>query len=118
MQLIQSLITLVLLAIAYAGTASARPLSPRQAPNPSYVHHPFSQTASYNLTAFMLPIKKNVASHLSGGRKLLTPQGIPEGMLKSDEHPVLYVTGLLYDIRQGPLQIQQLQVSAGTPRLR
>ena len=103
----------IALGLAAITGASASPMTvmSRQAPNPSYQHDPFSQTASYNLTAFMLPMKKTVVSHLSGGRKLLMPQGIPQGMLKSDEHPVLYVTGLLYDIRQGPLQIQQLQVS-------
>lgn len=86
-------------------------LDPRQAPNPSYPNDPFSQTASYNLTAFLLPIKKNIASQLVGGRQLLDVVGLSNTTLQPDEHPLVFVTGLLFDIRQGPLNIQQLLVS-------
>lgn len=90
-----------------ANAASAMPAR-RQAPNPSYPSDPLSQTASYNLTAFLLPIQKSVAEDLSRGRRLLEPQGLPDGFLQPDEHPLVYVTGLLGDIRQGPLHIEEI----------
>lgn len=102
-------------ALAAAVTlAVASPISPlleRQAANPGFANDPLSQTASLNLTSFVLPIKKTMAQQMVGSdRKLLPVKGLPQGYLADDEHPLVVSVGKLNDIRQIIVQIQQLQV--------
>ncbi|CAO1621719.1 unnamed protein product [Sympodiomycopsis kandeliae] len=108
MRLPTTLLTLLAFALTTIVASPFNLLAQRQAPNPSFYHDPFSQTASYNLTVFVLKIDKGSAQKLARGRKLLPVQGLPAGYLGEDEHPIIFLTGLLYDIRQIILNIKQL----------
>lgn len=105
-----SLVRTLLLSLAFTSVAFGAALDSRQAPNTGYNGDPISQTASLNQTSFVVPIKKTMASQIVGNRKLLPVKGLPNGYLKSDEHPLVISVGKLYDIRQIVVQIQQLQV--------
>lgn len=90
-------------------------LEARQAPNTWYSKDPLGQTASYNFTAFVLPLKKSMAAKLVGGSEgdLLPLKGAAlEGVVGEGEHPLVCMSGLLFDIRQAVLSIERLQVSA------
>ncbi|CAD6924314.1 unnamed protein product [Tilletia controversa] len=70
-----------------------------QGPNTISSVYPNDQTASMNLTAWLVPVTKTEASKLAGGRTLLRPSGLPSGYsLGEDQHPVLFLTGLYTDI--------------------
>ncbi|CAO1621727.1 unnamed protein product [Sympodiomycopsis kandeliae] len=109
-----SLVTAIVAALTLLTPAEAGMIHHRrQVGNPSYANDPLSQTASLNFTSFVLPIKKTEAQKLVGNRNLLTPQGLPMGYLKEDEHPYVVTFGQLYDIRQAVLQIKELQLAQG-----
>lgn len=103
------LLTILSLALT-TSLVSSNPVR-RQAPNPTYQNDPFNQTASYNLTTFVFKVDKQSVYKMIGDHKLLTPKGLPDGWVGPDEHPVVLMTGLLYDIRQAILNIKQLLVS-------
>lgn len=91
-------------------------LQSRQAPNTWYSKDPLGQTASYNFTAFVLPLKKEVAAGLVGGTERdLLPLPVKElgleGVVGEGEHALVCMSGLLFDIRQAVLSIERLQVS-------
>lgn len=103
---------LSLLLLATAAIALPRtPFASRQAPNTIYPSDPLGQTASWNLTAFALPIKKSLAQSMANGHKLLPVRGLPAGYLKEDEHPLILYGGLQHDIRQVGVTIPNLVVS-------
>lgn len=118
MRLLSNIVLSAVALAAWASTSTAAPanganVSARQAPNPDYDKDPINQTASYNVTSFLLPIKKDTAAGMVDGLDLLDiPRGaLPDGYLKEDEHVLLCMSGLLYDIKQLVVEIQQLQVS-------
>ncbi|CAO1626478.1 unnamed protein product [Jaminaea pallidilutea] len=82
--------------------------APRQAPNTLYQGDPASQTASLNFTSFVFGIKRHDAEKLAGGHKILPAQGLPQGYIKDDEVPVVFLAGLFHDIRQLTLKIPNL----------
>lgn len=69
--------------------------APRQAPNTLYQGDPASQTASLNFTSFVFGIKRHDAEKLAGGHKILPAQGLPQGYIKDDEVPVVFLGGFL-----------------------
>ncbi|PWN31135.1 hypothetical protein BDZ90DRAFT_230128 [Jaminaea rosea] len=103
---ILSLLSLATAAIALSHT----PFASRQAPNTIYPSDPVGQTASWNLTAFALPIKKSLAQSMANGHKLLPVRGLPAGYLKEDEHPLILYGGLQHDIRQVGVTIPNLVI--------
>lgn len=102
-----------------AGTLASGAVLPvaRQAPNLLYPGDPVGQTASWNLTAFVLPISKSLAQSMSGGHKLLPPRGLPAGYIGADQHPLILYGGLEHDIRQLDVTIPNLVVSKGGSRV-
>lgn len=69
-------------------------------------------TASNNMTAFLLPISKEVLGKLGGSKySYLKPEGFPEGFIGEDEHLLHVVFGYQYDIRMLGLRVDQLTVS-------
>lgn len=118
MSLRLSLSALVALAFALLATtlcaASPARLVQRQAPNTGFAGDPLSQTASLNMTSFVIPLKKDAVQKMVGHRALLPVKGLPQGYLKDDEHPLVLSVGKLNDIRQIIVQIQELQVRKAT----
>lgn len=56
----------------------------------------------------LLPVKKEVAQKLAGGRELLTPTGLPDGYLKDDEHLLVVTSAYMSDIRMLDLRVDRL----------
>ncbi|PWZ02180.1 hypothetical protein BCV70DRAFT_58595 [Testicularia cyperi] len=89
----------------------------RQAPNQLYVSDPASQTGSFNMTAWVLPIPIATAQSLIGTTSygLISNHGLDSSVIPSGYHPLLVVPGYFFDIRQKelgllPLQVEQLSV--------
>lgn len=105
--LFKSLPSLLLLA-----SFTAASMVKRQAPNTIYPGNESQMTASNNMTAFLLPISKEVLGKLGGSKySYLKPEGFPEGFIGEDEHLLHVVFGYQYDIRMLGLRVDQLTVS-------
>ncbi|CAO1621723.1 unnamed protein product [Sympodiomycopsis kandeliae] len=83
------------------------PITSGKAFNPSFGNGIYNQTANYNLTVFVVKIDKGSAKELAGGKSLLPVQGLPDGYLTEEEHPIIFLTGSLSDYRQGPFKADQ-----------
>ncbi|CAD6886115.1 unnamed protein product [Tilletia caries] len=83
---------------------------PRQAPNTVSSMYPSNQTASYNLTAWLVPITNAQATSMAGGKSLIHPTGLPGSFsITTGQHLMLIVNGYFFDIRQlNLLTVQEL----------
>ncbi|CAD6947746.1 unnamed protein product [Tilletia caries] len=82
----------------------------RQAPNTVSSMYPSNQTASYNLTAWLVPITNAQATSMAGGKSLIHPTGLPGSFsITTGQHLMLIVNGYFFDIRQlNLLTVQEL----------
>ncbi|CAD6979644.1 unnamed protein product, partial [Tilletia controversa] len=82
----------------------------RQAPNTVSYMYPNNQTASYNVTAWLVPITVAQAASMAGGKSLIRPTGLPGGFsITTGQHLMLIVGGYFHDIRQlNLLTVQEL----------
>lgn len=110
---VAGLYRLVLL-LACLSSVWAQPLEARQAPNQVAINDPTDQTASFNLTAFVLPIPLKEAYSLASPYDLILDHGLPTSVVPEGQFPLLIVGGYFFDIRQRllaglvPLQVPQL----------
>lgn len=91
-------------------------LEKRQAPSQMYIYFPYLQTASLNMTTFILPIPLSKAYSLASPYNLLLNHNLPTSVIPSGYFPLQVVLGYYYDIRQKlvlgllPFQVQQLSM--------
>ncbi|KAE8226268.1 hypothetical protein CF319_g1102 [Tilletia indica] len=85
-------------------------IAARQAPNTVSSMYPNNQTASYNVTAWLVPITLAQAASMAGGKSLIRPTGLPGSFsITTSQHLMLIVGGYFYDIRQlNLLTVEQL----------
>lgn len=87
-------------------------LETRQAPNQVAINDPTDQTASLNVTMFILPIPLSEASSIASPYKLLPNHGLPTSVIPDGYFPIQVRANYFYDIRQKalgiPLQVPQL----------